>query len=181
MIITTSNKINSRHVLLIKFEECLVKKISENEVKMRPYLENFLEEIYKLFDVCLLTNFEEKEVNVLINQIDPESKYIQDIVLIHQNDASDLIDELIETGMIGEKTVIIKSSDDKLMRNIGKEFLIPFWDGDQCDSSLKNIMPILKNIVQLKIENIEEYISNIRDQMIINIGKGSLTPYGHFI
>ena len=142
----------------------------------------FLQEIYQLFDIYLLSNFEEDLVGEIVNQIDPDGVYIKNIILINQFSDGEILQALEGSDLMGDSTVILKSTTDKSIPHTNKEIQVPPYEDNKSQyNNLCELIPILKNIVQLKITNIEEYVQDLRDKMIMNVTKGSLTPFLHLM
>lgn len=168
--------------LIIGLENTLVHFAGKNAVFVRPFAEQFLSEIHRYFDVIVLSNLEEDLVQSIVNRIDPESKWIQNVILLNAWADADVLEELRLSGLFGERSIILKTPKDTVLGKSKNEIAVPFWDkNDAKDRVLKDLLPILKGIVQLKVSDVEEYLRGIREQMIVNVGKGSLTPYAHVV
>lgn len=154
----------------------------ESAFEVRPHAELFLSEVHRYFNVIVLSNASEEVVQNMVNRLDPETKCIQNIILLNSIADADVLDELRANDFLGDKTVILKSPRDTMLGRTRKEIVVSAWDrADAKDSTLKDLIPVLKNIVQLRISDVEGYLKGIRDQMIVNINKGSLTPYAHVV
>lgn len=171
-----------RHILITSLENTLVAIKSSNVFETRPFVEMFLSEIHRYFDVILLSGAEESVVQTIVNKLDPDSSWIQSIILLNSLSEMDVLDDLKANGFFGSKTVILKSAKDTMIGKSRKEINVSVWDKrDTSDSTLKDLIPVLKNIVQLRVSDVEGYLKEIRDQMIINVNKGSLTPYAQVL
>ena len=142
----------------------------------------FFQEVYQLFDIYLLSSFDEDVVGDIVNKLDPNGTYIKNIILINQFSDEEIIQALESNDLMGDSTVILKATNDNSIPRTNKEIQVPPYEDNksQC-TNLSEVIPILKNIVQLKITNIEEYVQDLRDKMIMNVTKGSLTPFLHFM
>lgn len=149
---------------------------------MRPFAELFLREIHKYFDVIVLSSAEEELVQAMVNRVDPDSRWVQNIILLNAMTDSDVLDELRANDFLGDRTVILRSPKDSMLGKTNKEIAVSAWEnGNAKDSTLKDLLPVLKNIVQLRVSDVEGYLRGIREQMIINVNRGSLTPYAHVL
>jgi len=168
--------------LITSLENTLVALRGESGFEVRPYAELFLLEIHRYFNVIVLSTAPEEVVQSMVNKLDPDTKCIQNIILLNSITDADVLDELRANDFLGDKTVILKSPRDAALGRTRKEIMVGAWDrSDAKDSTLKDLIPVLKNIVQLRISDVEGYLKGIREQMIVNINKGSLTPYAHVV
>ena len=150
-------------------------------VRQRPHLEYFLQEVSRFYDVALLTSCNEALVDDVVNQLDPLGQHIQNVILLNSCDES-LMEELKNNDLLTDRTVIIKSDKDGFLKKTKREIQLPVWDvSSENDCALRELVPVLKNIVQLKVDDVEEYLNGLRMQMIENVQKGSLTPYMHLL
>jgi hypothetical protein len=167
--------------LITSLENTFV-SVSGKSVAVRPHIDLFLSEIHRYFDVIVLSNLEEDLVQSIVNRIDPDSKWIQNVILLNSFADADVLEELRLNGLMSDRSVLLRSPKDAALGRSNNEISVPFWDkNDPKDRSLKDLLPVLKGIVQLRVADVTEYLRGIREQMIVNVSKGSLTPYAHVV
>jgi TFIIF-interacting CTD phosphatase-like protein len=75
------------------------------------------------------------------------------------------------------KTIIIDNVWENFQLQPSNGIFIKTWLEDQNDTSLTDLLPLLKDIVILKVEDVRKTLRKFRDAMIRLYVKGENNPY----
>lgn len=149
-------------------------------VNFRPFLEEFLEDMVQYYKIVIFTAAAQDYADIVLNDIDPngiifakrfyrqhtrnvnEEYNIKDLLLVNENLA---------------KTIIIDNVPENFIKQKMNGIFIKSWFDDQNDTALRDLMPVLRNIVETKTEDVRVYLQSLRDKLISSIQRGSINPY----
>jgi CTD small phosphatase-like protein 2 len=174
---------NFTYTLVLDLDETLVhckEENNEGKVFFRPYVDHFLEEMSKYYEIFIFTAALEEYANEVLDYLDPEKKVISQR-FYRQHLGENSVKDLTKLDRDLSKCIII----DNLPENFDKQqdngiFIKSWYNNDSNDTALKELIPILKEIVQKKTPDVRVFLKNYRQKMIDKIKRGSLNPKDHF-
>jgi CTD small phosphatase-like protein 2 len=156
---------------------------NEGRVIFRPYLDEFLSQMSKYYEIYIFTASVKEYADLVINAIDPESKmiagrYYRD----HMTKVNDNyhIKDLEILGKDLKKVIIIDNIFENFEKQPHNGILIKSWYNDEEDNKLIEILPFLTKIVEEQIDDVRVYLKKFRENMIENIQKGSIHFHSSF-
>ncbi|TRY71483.1 hypothetical protein TCAL_00248 [Tigriopus californicus] len=128
-------------------------------VSTRPYLEHFLEEVNRYFEVIVFTAGNRSYADAVLNNLDPKEQFIQhrlyrDSCIIRDRK---FIKDLNLLGRDLDKTIIVDNSLEAFGLQLDNGLLIPTWSVDQQDECLLKLVEVLKEIAT-KQHNVPDYL-----------------------
>ena len=78
-----------------------------------------------------------------------------------------------------KKVIIVDNSPENFQPHFENGIFIKSWYGDEDDKALKDLSPLLKQIVEKNFEDVREALNQFRQKMIENINKGIQNPHLH--
>ena len=136
---------------------------------LRPYTKYFFEKLKKLYEIIIFTNGTKEYCDSILALIDPNQEYIKFRLYRKHSINKDNDIYLKDLSLLGRdltKIIIIDNlaKNYKLQQDNGLP--ITSWKGDINDTSLKDLVPILKKIVENKVEDVRKIIVNIKNKLL---------------
>jgi|TARA_B110000285_G_C14864029_1_gene485936 CTD small phosphatase-like protein 2 len=85
-----------------------------------------------------------------------------------------ILKDLSKVGRPIEKCIIIDNIADNFLLQRDNGIFIRSWYDDPYDTELKDLIPLLKQIVLLQIPDVRKTLKDYRDQMSRMIAEGTL-------
>ena len=170
------------YTLVLDLDETLVhcKDTPDGSVvRFRPFLEVFLDEMVGYYNIVIFTAAAQDYADLVLNDIDPEGKiFSKRLYRQHTKNVNEEynIKDLLKVNENLEKMIIIDNVPENFMQQKLNGIFIKSWFEDQNDTSLRVLIPILKNIVDSKCGDVRVYLTKLREQLIQSIQKGSINP-----
>ena len=76
-----------------------------------------------------------------------------------------ILKDLSKIGRPLNKTIIVDNIADNFLLQRDNGIFIKSWYDDPYDTELKDLIPLLKQIVQLQIQDVRKCLKDYRDQM----------------
>lgn len=170
------------YTLVLDLDETLVhcKDTPDGSVvSFRPFLEVFLDEMVGYYNIVIFTAAAQDYADMVLNDIDPEGKiFSKRLYRQHTKNVNEEynIKDLLKVNENLEKMIIIDNVPENFMQQKLNGIFINSWFEDQNDTSLRDLIPILKNIVDSKCEDVRVHLTKLREQLIQSIQRGSINP-----
>lgn len=125
-------------------------------VYFRPYLDYFLAETSKYFNLILFTASFREYAEKLLNKIDPDSKYIQNVLdrencTVYQNSFIKDFRIVASDKFKKEDIILLDNKVISFAYNMYQGIpILPFYD-DQSDTELRDIVPFLKSLSSKRV------------------------------
>ena len=121
-------------------------------VRKRPFIDEFLEQMSRVYEVVFFSSASEEYTNKLLDRIDSNRVAVARLF----KDSCELNPEgvyekpIAKLGRSLKHTVLLDNTPEAFARN--KENAIPVcgWFGDEKDEELMNLIPILNKLSQVK-------------------------------
>lgn len=130
----------------------------------RPYLDEFLDKVFDLFEIVFYTSSVEGYANNIIDYIDPEKRASGRLFRdswIYKEDY--YIKDLSRLGRDLSSTIILDNSPTSYWLNVQNAIPIKTWFNDEDDHELLDILPILESLA--KVKDVKTVINKIIDKM----------------
>ena len=171
---TKSNKL---YTLVLDLDETLIHfKINphdENSGKLqfRPYLENFLKEVKKYYELVVFTAATQDYADPIINAIEDKGVkfdfrlYRMHTIIIE----NDFVKDLSRLGRDLSKTIIVDNMEQnyKLQKNNGIS-IRPFWGKDTEDTALLDLIDVLQKIAKYNMD-VRDGILRFKEDIISKV------------
>lgn len=177
-----SEQPKKNYTLVLDLDETLVHYSDENgegKVYFRPHLDYFLKEMTKHFELMIFTAAQQDYADTVIDIIDPSRHYFsrrfyrQDTQLI---DNEIMVKDLDRTGKDLSKVLIIDNIPENYKKQPDNGIFISSWYGEENDTGLLSLIPVLKELVRTQAEDVREFLKNCKKKLIEKIDQGSLNP-----
>ena len=169
-------KNNKKYSLVLDLDETLVnfkqgKNIQEGVVRIRPGVNEFLEEVGEYYELIIFTTATQEYADLLIDAIEEDKIYF-DHRLYREHATiidNDFVKDLTRIGRPLDKIIIIDNMPQnfKLQKENGI-IIRPFWGEDSYDQALFKLIPILVNIAK-EGGDVRRGLAKYRDEIFKNI------------
>ena len=169
-------KNNKKYSLVLDLDETLIhfkpgSTDKERVLRIRPGINEFLEEIGKFYELIIFTTSTQEYADILIDAIEEDKIYFdhrlyREHAIIIDND---FVKDLTRIGRPLDKIIIIDDMPQnfKLQKENGI-IIRPFFGEDNCDMTLYNLIPILKNIA-IEGKDVRIGLAKYKDEIFKNI------------
>ena len=175
------NKSNKPYTLVLDLDETLIhfKSNPNNEsnenIMIRAFLYDFLKSIKKDFELIIFTAATQDYADPIINAIEKDEKYFDyRLYRIHTTIIdNDFVKDLSKLGRDLNKTIIVDNMKQNYKNQPNNGITIrPFWGKDVEDTALVDLLEILKNIAERKMDvvnGLKQYKEDIISKVSSNI------------
>lgn len=168
-----------RYSLVLDLDETLVHSIAETGKSLiRPYAELFLKELAPFYEIIIFTAAVKDYADNLLDSIDKEKQWIK-YRLYRQHTTVMNNANVKDIGKIGrdlKKVIIIDNISDNFQRQSDNGIFITTWLGNEKDTELYDLIPVLKEIVIKKVKDVRKILRKFRDTLIRLYVKGDEHP-----
>ena len=135
---------------------------------LRPYTKYFFEKLKDLYEIIIFTNGTEEYCDRILDLIDPNQEYIKFRLYRKHTIRKDNDIYLKDLSLLGRdlsKIIIIDNlaKNYKLQKDNGLQ--IKSWKGDINDTFLKDLVPVLKKIVENNVKDVRTIIVKIKNEI----------------
>ena len=175
------NKSNKPYTLVLDLDETLIhfksnpNNESSGKIMIRPFLYDFLKSIKKDFELIIFTAATQDYADPIINAIEKDEKYFDyRLYRIHTTIIdNDFVKDLSKLGRDLNKTIIVDNMKQNYKNQPNNGITIrPFWGKDVEDTALVDLLEILKNIAERKMDvvnGLKQYKEDIISKVSSNI------------
>ena len=158
-----------RYSLVLDLDETLVHSIAETGKSLiRPYAELFLKELSTYYEIIIFTAAVKDYADNLLDSMDKERKWIQHrlyrqhTTVINNTNVKDIS----KLGRELSKVIIIDNISDNFQRQSENGIFITTWLGNEKDTELYDLIPVLKEIVIKRVKDVRKILRKFRDTLI---------------
>jgi len=126
----------------------------ESYFLIRPFCHQFLREMVQYFEVVIFTAGVQEYADWVVDQLDPKGELISHRLYrqhtINRSKTSPfpmIIKDLSKIGRSLQKTIIVDNIADNFLLQKDSGIFIRTWKGDREDTQLRDLIPLLKEIV----------------------------------
>lgn len=169
----------SKFTLVLDLDETLVHYIETEEngqYLTRPYLENFLIEVKKYFEIVVFTAAVQDYADWILDDFDHNN--LVDFRLYRQHTVpagNFFLKDLTNLGRDLDKMIIIDNVAENFQLQPGNGILIKSWYDDAEDTALKELIPILVQIANSAMD-VRVALGIFRQQMLEQMSLGVSSP-----
>lgn len=171
--------LEDRYTLVLDLDETMVHYIENDghgEYLTRPYLENFLNEMKNFFEIVVFTAAVQDYADWILDDLDSSRVVKHRLYRQHTIPAGCLfLKDLSNLGRKLDKMIIIDNVAENFQLQPENGILIKSWYDDSEDTALKELIPILIQIVENNID-VRLALQIFREQMLEQLSKGINTP-----
>lgn len=164
------NKLREReYTLVLDLDETLVHTIPSNNlqdciVKLRPGAQTFIEEMGKYYELVIFTAGTKDYADYALKFVDPGTLIAHRLYREHVTvSGTSAVKDISRLGRCLAKTIIIDNIAENFQLQTDNGIFINSWEGDEDDTSLIDLMPVLRSIVETKVEDVRVALRNYRD------------------
>jgi len=143
------------------------------EILVRPGAEKFLKEMSKFYEIIVFTAGTKDYADWALSFIDKEGIVSYKLYREHAVQKNGIyVKDISRIGRDIKKVIIIDNVVENFQLQPENGIYIKPWENDSADNELSKLIPILKDIVELKVSDIRQALKNLRDSQLRTIFKG---------
>ncbi|CAD8095006.1 unnamed protein product [Paramecium sonneborni] len=145
---------------------------------VRPFAEEFIETLSKYYEIVIFTAALPDYANFIIDILDKNEVVQQRLYrdqTVFKNDV--YIKDLSILNKNLSKVIIVDNMPENFQLQPENGIYIQSWFGDVKDRALKDLQPLLEQIVIKKCKDIRIALNQFREQMIEKVQQGIKNPY----
>ena len=144
---------------------------------IRPGAHQFLEEMSKYYEIVVFTAGMKDYADWVLDQLD-NNRYIKFRLYRHhvRQNGVYLVKDLGKIGRDITKTIIVDNVAENFSKQPDNGIFIKTWHNDMEDTCLIDLIPLLKQLVEDKVEDVGKALRKYRDQIIRLITAGVKNP-----
>jgi Dullard-like phosphatase family protein len=168
------------YTLVLDLDETLVHYIETQgtgQYLSRPYAENFLKEMSKHYEIIVFTAAVQEYADWILNDLDSSGYIKYRLYRQHTIPAGTyFLKDLTCLGRDLSKTIIVDNVAENFQMQPENGILIKSWYDNPQDTALKELMPLLIEIVQTNVSDIRVALKIYRQQMLEQLSNGIENP-----
>lgn len=173
------------YTLVLDLDETLIHFVDmgpDSYFLIRPGAQQFVEEMYKYYEIVVFTAGMKDYADWVLDQFDSHRhiKYRLYRHHVRQNGVY-LVKDLAKIGRNLKKTLIIDNVAENFAKQPDNGIFIKTWHDDMDDTCLPDLIPLLKRLVEEQVEDVGKALRKYRDQIIRLITAGVSNPDIHAI
>lgn len=170
---------SNNYTLVLDLDETLVHYIETEEngqYLTRPYVENFLTEMKKHFEIVVFTAAVQDYADWILDELDQNNLIDFRLYRQHTVPAGNFfLKDLSNLGRDLDKTIIIDNVAENFQMQPGNGILIRSWYDDADDTALQELVPILVQIANSSMD-VRVALGIFRQQMLEQLSLGVASP-----
>jgi CTD small phosphatase-like protein 2 len=164
-----------KYTLVLDLDETLVHYIETEDngtYLTRPFLENFLKEMKKFYEIVVFTAAVQDYADWILDDFDRQRMVDFRLYRQHTIPAGNLfLKDLNAIGRDLARVIIIDNVAENFQLQPENGILIKSWYDDAQDNALKELMPILVQIVDSQMD-VRDALKIFREQMLEQLSQG---------
>lgn len=169
------NTTNKAYTLVLDLDETLIHFVdlqqqgSESFFRIRPFCMDFLKELSQYYEVVIFTAGMEEYADWVLNQLDTDETKLITHRLYRQHtinlskEGPLIIKDLSKLGRPIEKTIIVDNLAENFILQKDNGIFIETWLEDPSDTQLRDMIPLLKQIVVKEVKDVRVTLRSFRD------------------
>ena len=171
-----------KYTLVLDMDETLIHYFFTNISGMffvRPYCFEFLKELNELYEIVTFTAGTKDYADGILNLLDIDNNIIKYRLYRHHITmlGCSIYKDLSKLGRDLSKVIIVDNLKENFRLQPNNGIFIKTWTNDINDVQLKDLLKILKDIVNLNINDVRFIIQKMNDE--IKISRNIIRPYAN--
>ena len=170
-----------KYTLVLDLDETIIHCLDQQEIipLIRPGTKEFLSELSKYYEIVVFTASVKDYADTILDSIDKNKKWIKHrLYRIHTTVLKNTyLKDLSKLGRDLKKVIIIDNAYDNFKLQSDNGIFINTWIDDKKDTTLYDLIPMLKEIVIKKVKDVRKALRKVRDTMMRLYVKGDNNPY----
>ena len=166
-----------RYCLVLDLDETLIHNVEygqESFFLVRPGCVQFIELMAKYYEIVIFTAALQEYADQVIDQIDVGNNIKYRLYRQHTSQNGPfLVKDLSLLGRNLNRTIIIDNISDNFILQPDNGIFISTWYDDMTDNFLKEISPLLVELVEKKVPDVRVGMRTYRDQILRQISNGT--------
>eukprot|EP00826_Nyctotherus_ovalis_P035278 TRINITY_DN3017_c0_g3_i1.p1 TRINITY_DN3017_c0_g3~~TRINITY_DN3017_c0_g3_i1.p1 ORF type:complete len:226 (+),score=55.46 TRINITY_DN3017_c0_g3_i1:921-1598(+) len=161
------------YTLVLDLDETLVcassvsNTLQDCVVNIRPGAKEFIKEMSKYYELVIFTAGTKDYADYALQFVDPEGKITHRLYREHVTPKGNVaVKDISRLGRDLKKIIIIDNIAENFQLQQANGIFIQTWENDEKDTSLCDLMPVLKQIVELKVPDVRVALRLYRDQQM---------------
>mmetsp|Transcript_25423 Transcript_25423/g.22580 ORF Transcript_25423/g.22580 Transcript_25423/m.22580 type:complete len:289 (+) Transcript_25423:50-916(+) len=168
------------YTLVLDLDETLIHYVDQppNSCFLtRPGALEFLEEMYKYYEIVVFTAGMKDYADWVLDQLDTQNLIKHRLYRHHvRTNGFVLIKDLEKIGRDMKKTLIIDNLPENFSKQPDNGIFIKTWHNDMNDTCLYDLIPLLVRLVEEEVSDVAVALRKYRDQVIRLISAGVENP-----
>jgi CTD small phosphatase-like protein 2 len=169
-----------KYTLVLDLDETLIHYMeigNEGRLFVRPYCQNFLQEMSKYYEVVIFTAALQDYADWALDQIDTGKWITHRLYRQHTMPSGTVfLKDLSRLGRDLTKTIIADNVAENFSLQNDNGIFVKTWFDDPNDVMLESLAPLLREIVVRKVKDVRAALRNYRDQFLRQIIQGVQNP-----
>ena len=171
-----------KYTLVLDMDETLIHYFFTNMSGMffvRPYCFEFLKELNELYEIVTFTAGTKEYADNILNLLDYENNIIKYRLYRHHITmiGFSIYKDLTKLGRDLSKVIIVDNLKENFRLQPNNGIFIKTWTSDINDVQLKDLLKILKDIVNLNVNDVRLIIQKMNDE--IKLSRNIIRPYAN--
>jgi len=173
-----------KYTLVMDLDETLVHYIEipghYNELRVRPYVDYFLQEVSQYYEVIVFTTGTQEYADWVLDNIDRYDSVSHRLYRQHASldtDSLSFMKDLARLGRDLSKVIIVDNLPENFRLQPDNGIAIKPWYDDHEDNALLELAPLLVNMALRQVPDVRVALRKFREQMIQNIENGCEDPH----
>ena len=149
---------------------------------IRPFCKLFLESLQPFYEIVIFTAGVQEYADWVVDQLDPGKKLIthrlyrqHTVNRSKTNPYPLIIKDLSKIGRPLTKTIIVDNLAENFLLQKDNGIFVRTWTDDKTDTQLRDLIPLLKEIVVHEVKDVRVSLRKFRDQMARLISSGQVS------
>lgn len=168
------------YTLVLDLDETLIHFVDmgvDSYFLIRPGAHYFLEEMNKYYEIVVFTAGMKDYADWVLDQLDINNIIKHRLYRHHvRQNGVYLVKDLGKIGRNLQKTLIVDNVAENFSKQPDNGIFIKTWHNDMEDTSLFDLIPLLKQLVEDNVEDVGKALKKYRDQIIRLITAGVKNP-----
>ncbi|CAD8113769.1 unnamed protein product [Paramecium sonneborni] len=156
-------KNENEYTLILDLEETLIHIDNNGQIKKRPFLQQFLEELSRYYEIVVFGHLQQMEMDKIIQQLDCNSTIKHKLNRNHlMKYQKVLVKDLTLVGRPTNKYIVVDNDPFNFLLSPQNGIQIKSWYGEQGDHALQDLQPFLEDLrlykdVRIGLKQVKTY------------------------
>lgn len=164
------------YTLVLDLDETLVHATGDSDnpnecvVRVRPGTKEFVDEMSKYYELVIFTAGTKEYADYALKFADPSGKISHRLYREHATQKGTVfVKDISRLGRDLRRVIIIDNVVENFQLQSENGIFISTWEGDEKDTALSQLAPVLKQIVDLRLPDVRAALRQYRDYQVRRI------------